>query len=498
MNGCLLRWGRVLALASLTGPAAAQDAAFPFRDVADGISCKYFDAALLLGWPGGSAAWFDAAGAARGSQAYARVNVRRQDPQRVLRWDATSLVKAWAEGRHVNDGLMLAAQGDGGAEFHARESPDMATRPTLRVVHGGGAVEYLDAAADAHLDCSTVAGLGARDTLHVGRGSAAVLRFDLKRLRRGAARDVQAAELVLVRTPTLPWGDVEFALYRLGTPWRQALPPAPPGIARGHPGDRGIGRHPAVLFADGFDGGALAPGWGPSQLAQSTVTASDEARLFWPLLGPALRATVPRDQHLGLDLRYDFKARHRAEPDEVYLRYYLRLAADWLTTPDHGKLPGFGATYGRAGWGGRRWDGQAGWSARGSFGRPPPAGHPAQGRVALGSYVYHSDTGSNYGEIMVWAGADGSALILPDRWVCIEQHVKLNTPGQADGVLRAWVDGKPVFARHDLRLRDSPALHVEHAWMNVYVGGRTAAIAEMSLYIDQVVIATEYIGPMAP
>jgi hypothetical protein len=59
------------------------------------------------------------------------------------------------------------------------------------------------------------------------------------------------------------------------------------------------------------------------------------------------------------------------------------------------------------------------------------------------------------------------------------------------------VDGKLVFEKTDIRFRDVPDLHIETLWMNVYHGGTKAADRDISLYIDNVVIAKKYIGPMA-
>ena len=92
----------------------------------------------------------------------------------------------------------------------------------------------------------------------------------------------------------------------------------------------------------------------------------------------------------------------------------------------------------------------------------------------------------------------GAALVVPGRWVCIEQHVRLNTPGKEDGVLRAWVDGQPVFARRKLRLRDTLEVGIENAWFDLYMGGQQAALRDMSINIAQVVVASRYIGTLAP
>ncbi len=484
---------------------AAPSAAFAFRDTADGISCKFFDVALGLHWPDDTVSWADATGLPGGSKPYDVQLLDGRQPPKVLRWNVLALVKAWASGAVENEGLLLgplSAKAGGGADFHARETADVSLRPSLRVQHADGAVEHLSPQADAHLDCSTYTGLGARDVLHIGPGSVGVLRFDLARLRRGSATAATAAELILVRhAASGVWSDGALGLYRLTTPWSQRFETPERGLAVAFDGDRGIETHPAVLWADSFASGKLKPGWNTAQMVQSKVLQP----LAAPAAGnallalPSLQATVPRGEHLGLDLRFDLPLGADKVPlQEAYMRYYLRLGPEWVDSPDTGKLPGFAGTYNRAGWGGRGWHGMQGWSARGSFAKSLPPEHPAHRLLPLASYVYHSKSASSYGDIFVWGGGQGAALIKPNRWVCIEQHVRLNTPGKEDGVLRAWVDGRPVFARRNLRLRDTLAVGIENAWFDLYMGGQQPALKDMHINIAQVVVAKRYIGPMAP
>lgn len=498
----LSRYAQGLCIGALALLAAttANATGFAFRDAADGVSCQLFDVALGLAWPGPEAHWLNAASQSGGARAY---DVQVVDPRGplVMRWNVLPLVKAWGEGSADNEGMLLAPVGPqgGGADFHSRESSDVGVRPSLRVVHADGSSELLSPAADAHLDCSTHAGLGTKPVLHIADRSRGVLRFDLTRLRKGTASKARAAELILVRTDTPGWASAgPIGVYRLATPWTQQFDKMPPGVAAGYRADRGIDQHAAVLFADTMDKGRLAAAWNQAQMAGAQVVPSGDEPGLAATRRQSLQVTLPRGENLGLDLRYDFLPQRRAEPDEVYLRYYLRLSPEWLSSPDSGKLPGFGGTYGRAAWGGRAWDGRQGWSARGAFVQPVGAEHPAHKRLPLASYVYHSESAASYGDIMLWGGSKGAAFLEADRWYCVEQHIKLNTPGKTDGVLRAWVDGKPVFARHDLRLRDTPALRVENIWMNVYLGGTKTAQRDMRLLVDHVVVATRYIGPMPP
>ena len=111
-------------------------------------------------------------------------------------------------------------------------------------------------------------------------------------------------------------------------------------------------------------------------------------------------------------------------------------------------MPGISGTYGRAGWGGRKVNGKDGWSARGSFGLTFPEGNPLAGKQPLGWYCYHADMEGNYGSGWVWTqGYRG--FLDNNRWYCVEQYVKLNTPGQDGG------QGRP--RRHPPRLDRRPA-----------------------------------------
>ena len=61
--------------------------------------------------------------------------------------------------------------------------------------------------------------------------------------------------------------------------------------------------------------------------------------------------------------------------------------------------------------------------------------------------------------------------------------------------MKAWLDGVLIFDRKGLRYRDISDLRIETLWMNVYHGGIEKAPRDISLYIDNVVIARDYIGP---
>jgi hypothetical protein len=201
---------------------------------------------------------------------------------------------------------------------------------------------------------------------------------------------------------------------------------------------------------------------------------------------------VPAGAHDGATLNFDFTAAGLpADPEEMYFRYYLRFNGTWQRNADGeiGKLPGFGGTYNRCGWGGRRADGTC-WSAR-------MAGYDTGATNQVGFYTYHADMLGSFGEHMRWP-----RQLQRNRWYCVEARVRMNTItgsfGSYDGILEGWIDDEPVFSRTNLRFRDSSATgrttKIETIWGNVYVGGDWTADRDMRVHFDNAVIARNRIG----
>ena len=105
----------------------------------------------------------------------------------------------------------------------------------------------------------------------------------------------------------------------------------------------------------------------------------------------------------------------------------------------------------------------------------------------------YADTPTKYGATWGW-NLGPTGRLEKNRWYSIEQYVKMNDPGRANGLLRAWIDGILVFERSDIRFRSTSDLKIEALWMNVYHGGTMSAPQDLSLFIDNVVVATQYIG----
>lgn len=218
------------------------------------------------------------------------------------------------------------------------------------------------------------------------------------------------------------------------------------------------------------------------------ITADSDVAGFVPLDGPALMITILKGTNEGTGLSFYPRTVLGHDPSDLHLRYYLRFGSDWANT-QNGKLPGFGGTYDVGGWAGKPSNGSNGWSARGKFGDPC-----SNGKISVASYVYHADMQGEYGESFSWTNGCNNGLNR-NQWYAIEYHVKLNTPGQRDGLLQGWIDGVLVMEAKGLRFDDTGQKQIERVWMNLYHGGQQVASQDMHVFYDSIVVADHYIGP---
>lgn len=81
------------------------------------------------------------------------------------------------------------------------------------------------------------------------------------------------------------------------------------------------------------------------------------------------------------------------------------------------------------------------------------------------------------------------------RWVCVEARVKLNTPGQKDGLNQLWIDGRLEAERKGLDWRGRYTGHgINAVFMETY--WNKGSPVTQSRWIDNFVISTQPIGPV--
>ena len=74
--------------------------------------------------------------------------------------------------------------------------------------------------------------------------------------------------------------------------------------------------------------------------------------------------------------------------------------------------------------------------------------------------------------------------------------VRANTPGKRDGRVAAWVNGELAMDFPNLRLRDVDSLKIDLVMIGLFV--QEGSHPETRKWYDNLVVATSYIGPVAP
>lgn len=225
---------------------------------------------------------------------------------------------------------------------------------------------------------------------------------------------------------------------------------------------------PTPDFAETFDSGtgAFDSGWRMDTMtAVTSPTASGES-------DTALRTTVLGGEHVGGHGYIEMDRAVGYQPDELHQRFWVYFGGN-ANPQDDCKAPGFSGDPNRNLSGTTEPNGYNGWSARGSY-------HATSGGIEPGFYVYHADQPDWWGTYEGWG-----VTLNRSQWYQIDQYIDLNTPGQNDGVLKAWVDGEEVYSRSNWRWRDTRDLSVHAFWHDFYHGGNGTANNTYHIYTDE-------------
>ena len=488
----------------------------------------YYNAAARLPWANVNAGdWRDADGEAQGSAPWATVPVVDRDEPQPLSLDLTALVRRWAA---AADGgaRALALRCTNIVHLHSRETQpaDAAREATLAIVIDGGSTMTVRVDGDTYLEPSTYRNRGELEHVVCSAKQLALLFFD-QSLELPAADQITSATLSLTSIKVYS-GNGDLQVFELDAGRVLDSPPpttATAPLSTSYPFDEGIEDDPDVWYVDHFDDAAYATVAAdkPRKIAELNVDHHDNIAKadglgFAPIdakSGDAVSMLWRAGSNYGGSIIYNFKENVGSEPTDAYFRYYVRLADDWKGWffsfvgsiyifwlilsfnidgfVDGGKMPGFSGTYNECGWGGRRADPSKCWSARGQYFEPiNDADNPFNGGTPFGSYIYHADQKSQYGDSQAWTGA--GAMPMRNKWTCIEQHVSLNDIGAKNGFIEAWIDGKPAFRRNDMEFRTNDNVRIERVWMNFYHGGTATIVKDQHLFIDELVIAKKRIG----
>lgn len=285
-----------------------------------------------------------------------------------------------------------------------------------------------------------------------------------------------------------------------------ALPEGETGLAAKYPGDAGLEKDTAVVFTDNYEAGKTNAlnAWGEISYPEKAECVHGGKRSM------ELKLVRPGPEAAGLGWYHHFKTGHPL----LFLRYYAKYDKD--AELYHGGTHNGGSIFAR---GAGEKDAKPGIPADGKNDYTvlldtwrPEAKVASPGHLAV--YVYHPEQRHQWGEHFFPSGRllpytekkpeaffgkefKARADVVPprDKWTCYELMVKANTPGKRDGRIAFWLDGKLAADFPNLRLRDVEALAANRIGMGLYTqNGQVDKTCTM--WFDDVVAATAYIGPM--
>ncbi len=316
-------------------------------------------------------------------------------------------------------------------------------------------------------------------------------------------------------------------LLSAGAALGATLPEGDSGLAAKYPGDAGIGRDPAVVFAENFESGSVAnvkrrwedSGGQMELVADKPQGSAGRASMLMTHVGGKGTGSMLWRRITNKSGGYGY--------DQLYQRTYVKF------DPDCYRLHHFGCNLGGRNPVGPKWPmGNAGKRPNGSdrFNSGPETHSKGWGWdwynywCEMRSYENPNGTGSRF------FGNDFFAKmkhpVERGKWICVEFMTKLNTPGKRDGEMALWIDGKlvrgggqiighhgPGFPKgHWIRdswvpkssdpgfegimWRKSADLRINNMSTMVYITKAPAGKVS-KVWFDDIVVATEYIGPIA-
>jgi len=271
------------------------------------------------------------------------------------------------------------------------------------------------------------------------------------------------------------------------------------GLAAKYELDRGIAADPRVVLHDSFETRDLSRRWQsvekfPGQI--EFVAAKDSAADVHNG-EQALRIRYQRGKNTGGHLYTSFAKGH----ERLFFRFYVRFPRGHGYVHHFVHLAGYRppTPWPQGGAGDRpRGDERfsSGIDLYGDYGAVP-----APGRWGL--YSYWCEMQGSPGRYWGNEPAGGKRILaVTDRWTCVELMVKVNEVGQRDGEQAFWIDGECAGHWTGYRWRTDDELRVNAAWLLYYITddavrrGR-GELKDESVLFDDIVVATEYIGPLS-
>lgn len=182
-----------------------------------------------------------------------------------------------------------------------------------------------------------------------------------------------------------------------------------------------------------------------------------------------------------------FESRLPKTYDELYYSFRIKFSSDFNFVKG-GKLTGICG--GACNTGGQTPSGYDGWSARLMWTR-------ISGIMGvLDQYVYHSGQPTQYGDDLYF-NSGGYKSFTAGKWYRVEWRVKMNTPGQSNGIIQSWVDGVKSVDKQTIVYRRSNAFAIDKFIFSTFFGGGDSSWAPTKdeyIYWDDFVLSTSPIS----
>ncbi|MEO6720713.1 MAG: polysaccharide lyase [Ferruginibacter sp.] len=171
---------------------------------------------------------------------------------------------------------------------------------------------------------------------------------------------------------------------------------------------------------------------------------------------------------------------------EVYYRMYMKMGEGWEGNPyKHSRATVFSGSDWSQAMIAHIWQ-----NATDGLAMDPASGTDAAGNVVTQGYNDFAN--------LTWLGAkSGTTPIFSSenagKWFCIEVHVKLNDPGQSNGIQEFWINGVLQAKSNNLNFTKTyteygiNAIFFENYW-------NSGSLKNQERYIDNIVVSTKRIG----
>ncbi|MGB6220290.1 glycoside hydrolase family 9 protein [Haloferula sp.] len=179
--------------------------------------------------------------------------------------------------------------------------------------------------------------------------------------------------------------------------------------------------------------------------------------------GKSIRTLYPQGGKQSGNSGAQWFANLNGEYEDLHMSYWVRFDENFDFVLG-GKLPGLGGAVSfedRT----HEWSGRLMWREDGKA-----------------EFYVHVPSENNYdpGDRFWWNTEGFQATFIPGRWHHIELRMRMNTPGEFDGLMEGWFDGVKAASYPNFYFRDAPTQNASIAWVffSTFFGGSSSSIWE--------------------